>query len=781
MAKKPKEKASSSKDYKDLSALDKLARTIITSVDPSYKERNILSSKDEKFQRIANREFDLAKGVSNGSIIDFLMTLKQNDDANNVEKFNKNASNMFTDDIGSVYSYFQDIYKNKYLEMSDLKFVSKFIPALGEAVDMTLNSIVSTDNFSTTVSRTIVLPPSLDETQRDTAMSVIESEEKSLKLQKRLKNTVYKNTLVAGRYYVYAKGYGEIFEEYDRMIQEGKFTDSFGNPKNKVSKKQSSNPNPATESVDYSSISEGVESYVNTVLTTEEKSSFKKDFDKLKSSMAKFTIDDSFILIDAMEGAVALKKTQAIHGDILGNYDFNQLFAESAHDPAEAAKKKKTKNTKYPTTGTYIKYIEAKYMMPIKLFNDQIIGYYYIHADSRASVVGKPGTTNSMSMLFSSTKIDNTKKEQIIDKIVADITEKITEKFSTKFIADNEEHKKLIADCIIANGMVDTDYKIQFIPACDVVPFVINEDENGEGESILAKSLFPAKLLLYLLVTGLLAYMNKSGNITYAHIHKGPIDVNGSNHTQRILRALQDNVITPNDLMSTNMVFSKLSRDRNISLPTSRNGQKIVEFETQEGQQVDFNTPIIEKLENMTILGTGVPSVMMEYINQADFAKAIETANLKYAKHICGLQTDLDEPTTQLYKILIHNSTLDDELKNVLERGLEVKLTKPSVLESSNSAEFLRTRIDLAKDAVNVYLGENNEDPDKNRISDLMVKDIVMNNISFLNMTQYDEYFDKAKEQVAKERKENGTTPDTSSSDATTDVNDDSPNENFDF
>lgn len=779
MAKKTKEKASSSKDYKDLSALDKLARTIITSVDPSYKERNILSSKDEKFQRIANREFDLAKGVSNGSVIDFIMTLKQDDAANNVEKFDKKTSNMFTDDIGSVYSYFQDIYRNKYLEMSDLKFVQKFIPALGEAVDMTLNSIVSTDNFSTTISRTIVLPQSLNETQRDNVMSFIERAEKELKLQKRLKNTVYKNTLIAGRYYVYAKGYAEIFEEYNRMIQEGKFNDSLGNPKNKKAKKESGNTNPATESINYESISTGVESYVNaSILTTsEEKNEFKKDLGKLKSSFATFTVDNSNILFDAMEGAVALKKTEAIHGDILGNYDFNS-FAESAHDPVEASKRK-VENNKYTTSDTYIKYIEAKYMMPIKLFNDQIIGYYYIHADSRASVVGKPGTTNSMSMLFSSTKIDNTKKEQIIDKIVADITDKITEKFSTKFIADNEEHKKLIADCIIANGMVDTDYKIQFIPAKDVVPFVINENENGEGESILAKSLFPAKLLLYLLVSGLLAYMNKSGNITYAHIHKGPIDVNGSNQTQRILRALQDNVITPNDLMSTNMVFSKLSRDRNVTLPTSRNGQKIVEFETQEGQQVDFNTPIIEKLENMTILGTGVPSVMMEYINQADFAKAFETANSKYAKHISGLQTDLDEPTTQLYRILIHNSTLDESIKNIVERTLEVKLSKPSVLETSNSAEFLRSKIDVAKDAINVYMGENNQHPDKERLTDLMIKQFVMNELSFMNMTHLDEYYDKAQEMIAKEKKETGATPDTSSSD-NTDTDDTSDN-NFSF
>ena len=70
-----------------------------------------------------------------------------------------------------------------------------------------------------------------------------------------------------------------------------------------------------------------------------------------------------------------------------------------------------------------------------------------------------------------------------------------------------------------------------------------------------------------------------------------------------------------------------------------------------------------EYLEKLAIIGTGVPSVIMEYTDAADYAKSIVTANIKFAGRIATLQSDLEDPTTDLYKMLIASSTLDDALK----------------------------------------------------------------------------------------------------------------------
>ena len=95
--------------------------------------------------------------------------------------------------------------------------------------------------------------------------------------------------------------------------------------------------------------------------------------------------------------------------------------------------------------------------------------------------------------------------------------------FSNKFVNKNADFKKLIGDCIVANGFVNNAFQIQFIPAKYITSFTVNETEEGNGTSILQDALFPAKLLLSLLISKLLFYMNKIGNKTIAYIRKGKL------------------------------------------------------------------------------------------------------------------------------------------------------------------------------------------------------------------------------------------------------------------
>ena len=145
-------------------ALDLAAKKLISSIDTSYNEKILLSQKDSRIQEIINSELELSKGVSQGSIIDFVTSMakdsakRQGIDPNQVDGYS-----LFTENIGSLFEYFQDMYKNRYIELSDLKFITKFIPAIGEAVKTTLDSIASSDDLSTTITKKLEIDPSLTE------------------------------------------------------------------------------------------------------------------------------------------------------------------------------------------------------------------------------------------------------------------------------------------------------------------------------------------------------------------------------------------------------------------------------------------------------------------------------------------------------------------------------------------------------------------------------------------------------------------------------------------
>ena len=61
-------------DLKRASALDKLASQILQSVDSTYVERKLMSQQDAQFQRVIDRQLDIAKGVAGNQIVDFFET-----------------------------------------------------------------------------------------------------------------------------------------------------------------------------------------------------------------------------------------------------------------------------------------------------------------------------------------------------------------------------------------------------------------------------------------------------------------------------------------------------------------------------------------------------------------------------------------------------------------------------------------------------------------------------------------------------------------------------------
>lgn len=777
----------SSKYDKEITLLDKLARNIIEVVDPEYKNKTIMANKQVKYQSIVDRQLNLAKGISDNSIVDFIYTTRQNAKGNNPSKSEimVDSADIFNKNNSDIFGYFQEIYKNKFIEYTDLKFVSKFIPSLGQAVKITLDYICSADNMSDAISRVIKLPDNIDPNTREMILTEIKRIEKSEKILKNLKNTVYKNTLVTGGHYVYAVGYKKLFEEYSAKKEKGKFNKTNNSPlDNSASKKKGK--------VDYgleSSMCQFGEEAIamETLVVPDEiiKDELAKTFTDKDDNVAKMAMElnsslSSFHFVDcnipydciedveifAMEAANKNQKSDitvknygegTYHSDIYKNKSKSDKIksiyrgVDGTMDVSDTSSNSKAEE--FDIGGTYIKYISKKNLIPIKTLNT-VVGYYHIlpvpkYASNRKG--GNNGSANGLlsSSLFSSTNISQKKKDEAIQNIADSISSSIVKQFSSKFVSTNAKYKNLIADCIIANGLVNNEYMIQFIPPEDIIEFKINENEDGDGESMLSDSLFPAKLLLSIIICKMLNYVNNSGNKTIAHIYKGPIGTVTKNQLDRVVRNLQETNATFNDLISPNLMFAKFARDNRIALPRAKNGNKLVEFETQEGQQVDMGTDYETKLEKMAILGTGVPSSFMDRIDDTQFSRQIISDNINFATKISSYQADLEEPTTALYRKLAENSSLPDVAKQIAVEKLEVKLPRPSVLANSNNSDQLQTLSSLAQLASGVVVGENNQDPNAPTLKDKLTKAIVVTNSPFFDWEKVESLYKDIQMEIA--------------------------------
>lgn len=758
-----------------LTMFDKATKNIFSFLDTNYSDKEVLNAKDQKLRSILNRELELTKGVSQGSIVDFVSSLKMANNKNmpfgQGQNNQPNTNDMFTKNINDIFGYFKDLYKNKFIEMDDLLFISKFIPALGEAVSTTLDSVVSSDDVSETVNLAINLPANITDEDRDAILSEIEREETDLKLRKKLKNIVFKKSLVTGMHYIYAKSYNDIFAEYDviKKKKESMITKSeksqFGSTVKKTTESY------VKGDIDYTPALENIQTLFNTSKTTD---GSKLPRDVVNNRMSSFYqslpevhFDDSSVFSEAMESISTLvecpfaleafqkakdKKAKEKEKS-KGNNPVTIQFPDGTRD-INKKNSEDPKPSNFNITGTYIKYIDAKNLIPLKVF-DQVIGYYLVHPKNKRknSNMEVTGITSIGNTLFSAVNIGEEKKHDAIQRIIDTISEGIMNSFDKKFVTENVEYKKMIADCVIANGLVDKDYNIQFIPESDIIPFVIQENENGFGESILSNSLFPAKALLSMIVTRLLNYINKTGNKTIGHVHRSKLDPLDNNRLNRVIRDLQDQDITFNDLLSPNLLFNKFNRDGNYLMPTSADGNHLIEFETQEGQNIDM-TPDYEKtLQDMTIMGTSVPTVIMEYAGSADFQKQIVSAHIKFAGHIANLQSDLEPPLTTLYKKICTNSNLSDAQKLICEQSLTVSLPRPRALKNTNDADFLETLTRAAEAIADLKLGRDSVTnteimPNGQMIKEKLMYRIARKNAPFIDWDEIDEAEEESRIEV---------------------------------
>lgn len=139
----------------------------------------------------------------------------------------------------------------------------------------------------------------------------------------------------------------------------------------------------------------------------------------------------------------------------------------------------------------------------------------------------------------------------------------------------------------------------------------------------------------------------------------------------------------------------------------------------------------------------------MEYIGAAEFAKQIVSANIKFAGRIASLQSDLEEPTTILYKKLVENSNLADDQKAICAQSLEITLPRPRVLINSNNNEYISNIQQAAEAIADLMIGrdslqDNTKFPNGIRIKEKLMYSIAKKDSPFIEWEEYETLFNEA-------------------------------------
>nr|DAK52779.1 MAG TPA: Portal protein [Caudoviricetes sp.] len=645
-----------------------------------------VDSLNDKFQSILSNELTGITGKEGNDITSFLSQVVSAD--NKYRAGEDILNNQFNDLTGNEYSSMQsfiyDAYRNRLLQQSDLHEVSSQLIELSEAIMITRDAIISADTVEGRLNRSITFE-NIDDDEIDNYNSIVENMENKFQLLEKIKNFIIPKTLEYGEYYVYTVPYSELFNKFQqqktrnvtntgilRRFNESTVLEGFNDTKkeNKLTEldmflEDCYNKYHIRENGKYSD-KKSSDNRIN-------KDEFKSD---LKNIMENIIISTDDIPIPFLEeGLESIEYINNQYNNVVT--EDNTLFKKVIKNNKTDGGVKISKKGEFDDIGDcYVKMIEPTKIIPVKIMNT-VLGYYYVQDEDITPLSGAVSSS-----LYFSRFNEHSRQQTIIDSLA----ERVVQQFNKPFLKNNLKFKEAIVDCFNYYNLNENRVKMQFIPAEYIVRFKIDEDIDGNGTSMIKKSLFYAKLYLMILLFKIMSIIMYSNDQKINYIKQSGLDKNLANRVQEIARLQQSRQINISDLFSYTTLINKVGNGNAVYMPTGRSGERPIETEILSGQDVQLNNDLLEMLKNAYITGTGVPAAILNYLNEADYAKTVEQNHSKFNARVVNYQLDFNPSITDMYKRIMRWSTNIGEEKI---SNFNFTLTQPRSATANAKAELI--------------------------------------------------------------------------------------------
>ena len=633
--------------------------------------KNSIDAMSEKIKRVIAEDMEEMKTYGGENDLSrFLMnTIANSNKFANLVIDNKNPEkgldSIFLSGDGNIFSTFEERFRNKAMLFNDLEITSEQLVELNEAINTTRDDIVSSDDVGADISRSLTFSvDGTDDDKYDELVEEVKKQETIHGLNYMIREHIVPKTLKYGEYFVY-------------IIPESKLYEN-------TQKRKLELTNGATmESTDAKSFLESL--------------NLDKSYKDIKpNDMVEYISEN--IKINNTDIPLPILENTKMTGAMKDLAQFNSLSTLLKQNKGKKKNKEGGEN-KYSSLGfsdgvkslkmddwssikgCYIKLLDPKKVIPVKLLN-YTIGYYYMH-DTELDITNHHCKHGHRFSNIIDNISDKTANQQ---NLIANIADAIVKSFNKEYLNDNIEFKELIINSLLFNDMYKKKVHYQFIPGDYVCRFSINEDENGNGQSMIYKSLFYAKLYLSLLVFNMVTYLTKSQDTLVTYVKTSGIDKNMINKTMDVARQWKSKQIGIGDLMDYSSIYGKIGTGRDLFIPEGESGERGLSWDVIQGQDVNMQDELMEQLKQAFINGTGVPSVIMNYINEADFAKTLVMANAKHLRRVMMYQDNFNEDLTLMYQKILCYCT-DIELEDIA--NFKYTLQRPKTLPNNNLVDMI--------------------------------------------------------------------------------------------
>ena len=690
-------------------------RTYYTPPDGDSELTHLTDRINDSMGKIIN-DINYSTGLSSISTL-YAKAIDYQNDPKVADGFDNLFKDMAND--GSVYNVF---FNNRSLRLFDaeIDMICKYMPMLEDAIGVLCDNVISSDHFS----KDFIFIS-------DENVSVENNKELFYNNIKILKDKY--DLLIKFQDIIYnTSKYGERFYyivPYERAIK--KLLD---NPDNKfVTSHEAMSLTESGILKQTPALKESGDVFVNTINKKEQSLDVEFTFNMSNSLSKEIVAHEAAAnrLKHIKESALNFNEATTSTVSLVANdkLDASPFYDDTTSNGLIVAGDHKF-NTKedWGLNGCVFKELNRYKIIPVRI-EDLILGYAYLENDRYGldddfPVSDTTTPVNAMGINVA-TDLEATKNSAVIsDSIVKTVASKLSAAIDTKFIKLNKDLSKEIYTVLkhdLQAGKKNK-YNVTFLPPDDVVHCYYKLDpDTYRGISDLYKSMIPAKLFIGLYITNTIGAMTRAQDRRVYYVKQSGIDTNISKILLTTIDQLKRQNFNIRQLESMKNVLNILGRFNDFVIPTDNSGNAPVQFEVMQGQQIDPQTDLMEKLQSMAVNSTDVPFEIVQARQSMDYAIQASMSNSRFLKKIYNRQTIanrfLSSIMTKLYRGEFNNPTA----------VIKVNLPTPMFLNLTNTNQIIQNANDVAQAAMEAF----SDDLDDN------AKQIFFNNLKGKMLESY--------------------------------------------
>ena len=353
------------------------------------------------------------------------------------------------------------------------------------------------------------------------------------------------------------------------------------------------------------------------------------------------------------------------------------------------------------TPGCYIRMIDPRQLVPIKIF-DFVLGYYYFENYDYARM----GT--SITDILSN-QINFQDHNMVIDNMVNGVLKNL--KYGDILKGDNN-FKAMILNCIFYAERRNNPIRIKFVPTDYVVEFKTNCDQDDNGQPVLLRSLVYARLYTSLLLFMITTLITKSTDTEFYYLKESALSQSYEDQVADVIEQFRNSNVDISQVLSGDLMHGNRAINKRYFMSVGTADQKPFDIEVVSGQNVDTHNEFLTDLKKMAIGATGVPAVAVDYMDEVEFATILKMTNTKTLNRANNIQKDLNGPITESVKRIVKYNKpgiIPDEILDTLQCKL-----KPCNTINNNISSDELNNVQATVDSMieTYYKGQDTEIPE---------------------------------------------------------------------